>query len=267
MVSNFPEKFLKNYSLLLLGIFWIFCETINLIFHDYLLHHQSSILLLPSWKHWLGTTPLGQDTLLYLIASFAESFRFSLLCLSISVVLGSFIGSLCGFLEDSLIDKVFLRLMDVIGSLPYFYTMLIVARFISNNWFSLAISFSLLGAWLPFAWHSREQTLSFVQKDFIEWLKSIGANPFYIVSKTILPINISMLKPLIYTRFNYLFLELTMLDFLGISPDPFNHVSLGQLVLWGTSHWEYWWLWLPVVIVLSWLTKQVSRCSLNSQLN
>lgn len=221
-------------------------------------------LLPPSLHFWMGTSPLGHNIFPYFIISLRNAIRFSLLSLILSILLGCFIGIYSSY-KGKITRFSLRRLMDTVGVLPFFYTLLIIAKFWDMNWYNLAIAFSLLGGWLIFAYQAREHSESIKDKDYIMALKSLGAKDSYIIFKVIFPYSFNLLKPLISLNFNYLLLSLTTLDFLGINSRSFENPSLGQLMIWSVKDPQAWWLWLPSLLVITWLTGEISRISLKSK--
>ena len=241
-------------------LFWVLSELIVFFGNDPVRgsHLRKDTLIPPSWEHWLGTTPLGNDTFLYLINGLTLAMRFATLSLFLSAGIGVLVGTISAY-QGGWIHSAFGRLCDALNALPFFYIMLVIARFWDLSWIGLAISFSLVGGWITFAWHAREQTQNIKNQDFIWATRAMGAGKAYIIRKILIPYNLSLLKPLLALRFNYLLLSLTTLDFLGISPRPFDTASLGQLVAWGTGELQAWWLWLPSILIITWITWELSK--------
>lgn len=247
------------------GRFLLFCLLLELysLSLDNPLHikyEKELSLLPPNFNFWMGTSPLGHNIFPYFILSLRNAIRFSLLSLSISLILGILVGIYSSY-KEKLITFSLRRLMDTIGILPFFYTLLIISKFWDLKWYSLAIVFSLLGGWLIFAYQAREHCESIKDKDYIMSLKSQGAKDSYVILKVIFPYSFNLLKPLIALNFNYLLLSLTTLDFLGINSNSFESPSLGQLMIWSTKEPQAWWLWLPSLAIITWLTWEVSNMS------
>lgn len=245
-------------------LFYFSLELYSLYLPDplHIKYEKEISLLSPNFNFWMGTSPLGHNIFPYFILSLRNAIRFSLLSLSISLFLGLLIGIYSSY-KGKLVNFSLRRLMDTVGVLPFFYTLLIIARFWNMSWYNLALVFSLLGGWLVFAYQAREHSESIKDKDYIMALKSQGARDSYIIFRVIFPYSFNLLRPLIALNFNYLLLSLTTLDFLGINSRSFENPSLGQLMIWSVKDPQAWWLWLPSLLVIAWLTLEISDINRN----
>ena len=202
--------------------------------------------LAPPWllggtiDHLLGTDELGRDVLSRLL----YSIRMSLLVALLGTAIGATLGTALGFLAAharGLVDDLVMVLVDFQASMPFMIIALSVLAFFSN---SLTLFIALMGlfGWERYARLARGMTLSASEHGYAVAVKQLGASPWRIYLRHILPNIASALIVNITLNFpEHIILE-TGLSFLGLGVQP-PLTSLGNMVGYGREYIQSaWWI-------------------------
>jgi ABC-type dipeptide/oligopeptide/nickel transport system permease subunit len=142
-------------------------------------------LLDPSAAHLLGTDHLGRD----ILARLAYGARYSLLigfaAVSVGLLLGVPLGTLCGFYGGWL-DLVIQRVIDVFLSLPGFLLALSLVAVLGVGITNVILAVGL-GVVPAFARLTRASTLSIRSRAYVDAARLAGARSPVIVVRHILP--------------------------------------------------------------------------------
>lgn len=194
----------------------------------------------PSWSHPLGTDLLGRDLLARLLAGGRLSLLVGLLGTTVSVLLGTAVGLIAGYVGGRL-DAFLMRLVEVLYSLPFTVLVILLMAAWGQHFALLFVALGLV-CWLPMARVVRGQTLSLRQRQFVEAALASGAGHRRILGRHLLP-NLSGLI-LVYATLTVpqvLLLE-AFLSFLGLGVQA-PQTSWGLLIHDGAASMEaYPWL-------------------------
>lgn len=141
-----------------------------------------------SAEHWLGVEPQnGRDIFARIVYGARSSFLIALSATAITVVLGTTLGMIAGFVGGK-VDTVISRLMDLLLAFPslIFMIALISALPDVNRHLMLIIVLSLFG-WPYIARVIRGQTMSLARREFTEAAIASGASRTRVVFSEILP--------------------------------------------------------------------------------
>jgi microcin C transport system permease protein len=205
----------------------------------------------PSWQHLMGTDDRARDIFARLAYGFNVSLTFALLVLSVSYAVGITVGALSGYFGGKL-DIISQRLMEIWGSLPFLYTIIIVSSivvpiYIPGRNLVLQPSFWLLifiltvFDWMGITYYVRGEFYREKAKDYVGAAIAMGASDRAIMFKHILP---NSLTPIVsFAPFMIVgnIGALVALDFLGFglpAPTP----SWGELIGQGMENLTKWWL-------------------------
>lgn len=172
----------------------------------------------PSAEHLLGTDRYGRDMLSRVIAGSRASIFSTLLLVTVTAILGTVVGVLCGWV-GGMTDTVLMRVSDVFLAFPGLVFALAVAGTLGGGLQNAMIALAAI-SWPKYARIARSQTLS--QKE-TQWMKAVrlsGSGTGKIILKHILP---NILGPILVTSvldIGTMMMELSALSFLGLGAKP-----------------------------------------------
>jgi len=172
----------------------------------------------PDKRHILGTDSQGRDVLARILYGFRVSILFSLFLVFISQVIGTIIGSLQGYLAGKF-DIFTQRAIEVWGTLPFLYIVIIMATFFTPS-FGLLLFLMSLFWWMRITYYMRTEMYREKTREYCLAARSYGASHARIVFKHLLP---NCLTPLVtFTPFAVVGAigALTGLDYLGYGLPP-----------------------------------------------
>ncbi|MEM8664437.1 MAG: ABC transporter permease [Pseudomonadota bacterium] len=196
-----------------------------------------------TWAHPLGTDKLGRDVLSRLLIATQTSIALALLGTLIGAVLGTVLGFLAAHFRGW-VDEVISALVDFQAAMPYFIIALAILAFLGNSLVVFLLLMALFG-WETYARITRGLVLSAREEGYALALTAVGASPFRIYARHILPNILSPLIVQLTINFPNTILFETSLSFLGLGIRP-PLTSLGQMLGDGRDYLVTAW-WLAVV--------------------
>ena len=140
----------------------------------------------PSWAHPLGTDPFSRDVLSRLIWGARISLAIALVAVTLSMTLGIFVGAIAGYAGGAT-DALLMRLVDTAMSIPRLLLLIAVVAL----WHEVSIpALTLLLAgtgWFAVSRLTRAETLVVRERDFVVAARMLGASPWRILSRHVLP--------------------------------------------------------------------------------
>jgi oligopeptide transport system permease protein len=207
--------------------------------YDYARNHLMDNYALPGAKYWFGADNLGRDIFTRTIYGTRVSVSVAVVAATVSLGIGLVYGIISGYLGGRA-DELMMRFVDFLYGLPIIivvillqvYFKAIARRGEATGFFGVLISlnkamggmlfiFIAIGAlnWIGMARIARGQTLSYKEKEFVEAARSIGAGPFRIIFRHLLP---NVLGPCIVQETlqipGYILTE-AFLSFIGLGVD------------------------------------------------
>ena len=201
----------------------------------------------PTRDNWLGTDDRGRDLLAQLIYGFRVSVLFALALTFTGVVLGVLSGALQGYFGGK-VDLAFQRFMEVWGSMPELYLLIIFSAVFAPSIALLLLLLSLFG-WLGLSDYVRAEFLRNRQLDYVRAARAMGLSPWQIIIRHVLPNSMTPVVTFLPFRMSAAILALTSLDFLGLGVPP-GTPSLGELLSQGKNNIDAWWISLSTFTVL-----------------
>ena len=201
----------------------------------------------PSRDNWLGTDDRGRDLLAQLIYGFRVSALFALALTFVGTVLGIAAGAVQGFFGGKT-DLAFQRFIEVWGSMPELYLLIIFSAIFAPSVALLLIILSLFG-WIGLADYVRAEFLRNRQMDYVRAARALGVPNRQIIWRHILPNSLTPVVTFLPFRMSAAILALTSLDFLGLGVPP-GTPSLGELLSQGKNNIDAWWISLSTFAVL-----------------
>ncbi len=201
----------------------------------------------PSKENWLGTDDRGRDVLARLLYGFRLSVLFGLALTAIGVALGIVAGAVQGFFGGRL-DLAMQRLVEIWGSIPELYLLLILASmFEPSVWILLAIL--SLFSWIGLSDYVRAEFLRNRQLEYVTAARALGLSNGQIIWRHVLPNSLTPVIAFLPFRMSAAIVALTSLDFLGLGVPP-STPSLGELLAQGKANLDAWWISLGTFVVL-----------------
>ena len=201
----------------------------------------------PTADNWLGTDDRGRDLLAQLLYGFRVSVLFGLALTATGVVLGVVTGAIQGFFGGKT-DLAFQRFIEIWGSMPELYLLIIFSAVFAPSIALLLILLSLFG-WMGLSDYVRAEFLRNRQLDYVKAARALGVGNWHIIWRHILPISLTPVVTFLPFRMSAAILALTSLDFLGLGVPP-GTPSLGELLSQGKNSIDAWWISLSTFAVL-----------------
>lgn len=201
----------------------------------------------PTADNWLGTDDRGRDLLAQLLYGFRVSVLFGLALTVTGVVLGVITGAIQGFFGGKT-DLAFQRFIEIWGSMPELYLLIIFSAVFAPSIALLLILLSLFG-WMGLSDYVRAEFLRNRQLDYVKAARALGVSNWQIIWRHILPNSLTPVVTFLPFRMSAAILALTSLDFLGLGVPP-GTPSLGELLSQGKNSIDAWWISLSTFAVL-----------------
>lgn len=202
----------------------------------------------PSREHWLGTDGQGRDVVARVLYGFRISVLFGFALTGISTVLGVLMGLWQGY-NGGWIDLIMQRFMELWGSMPQLYLLIIMASFIRPSFFTL-LGLLMLFSWMSLVGVVRAETLRARNFEYVKAARALGMSNVRIALKHILPNAIVAALTFLPFILAGSLITLTSLDFLGLGLPP-GSPSLGELLQQGKSNLQAPWLGISAFLALA----------------
>jgi microcin C transport system permease protein len=201
----------------------------------------------PSARNLVGTDDRGRDVLARLIYGFRVSVLFGFALTAIGVVVGVLAGAVQGYFGGR-VDLYFQRFIEVWGSMPELYLLIIFAAIFRPSIGLLLILLSLFG-WMGLADYVRAEFLRSRNLDYVKAARALGLDNRSIIWRHLIPNSMMPVVTFLPFRVSGAILGLTSLDFLGLGVPP-STPSLGELLAQGKDNLDAWWISLSTFVVL-----------------
>jgi ABC-type dipeptide/oligopeptide/nickel transport system permease subunit len=199
-------------------------------------------LLSPSWSHPFGTDDLGRDELSRIIQGAQVSLEVSVVAVLIALGIGLLIGVSAG-VAGGVVDGALMRVVDALFAFPGLVFAILMAGLLGPSQLNATVTIGVVFS-PGFARVARGATLGVITTPFVEASRSLGARPWRIVRRDVLPnIAPSMITVTVIYISSAILLE-AGLSFLGLGIQP-PTASWGNMVSGARTYMQLAW-WLPV---------------------
>jgi len=159
--------------------------------------NANSILLKPSFEHFLGTDRLGRDILARLIEGGKVSLLIGIGSAFIASLIGLMLGATAGYFRGR-VDKAFIILVDLFLTFPTFFLLLALVSYVNASAWVLIIIISITG-WMTTARLIRSESFKVTSQPYIKILNIAKVSKFKILLKYYAPI----LAPIYFVSFTF----------------------------------------------------------------
>jgi microcin C transport system permease protein len=201
----------------------------------------------PDSKNWLGTDDQARDVLARVIYGYRISVLFGLTLMLFCTPIGIAAGAVQGYFGGK-VDLVFQRFLEIFGSMPTLFILMILASVVTPNfWWLLGIMLLISWTWpVPLV---RAEFLRARNFEYVRAARALGVSNTTIMFRHLLPN--AMVSTLTFLPFQMggAVTTLTALDFLGFGLPP-GSPSLGDLLHQAETNLQAPWLGITGFIVL-----------------
>ncbi len=213
-----------------IGLFFFVAIIIIALFAQWIAPHapneqfRDALLQPPFWQDGgelrfpLGTDAVGRDMLSRLIFGARFSLFIGCVVVSISLVVGIFLGLLAGYYGGK-IDMAIMRLMDVVLAFPSLLLALVLVALLGPSLINAMIAIAVVQQ-PHYVRLTRAAVMGEINKDYVTAARVIGVGTLRLLFITILP---NCMAPLIVQAalsFSSAILDAAALGFLGMGAQP-----------------------------------------------
>ncbi|ANP87654.1 ABC transporter permease [Rhizobium leguminosarum] len=163
---------------------------------------------------WLGSDDQGRDIYSRLI----YGSRLTLLVAVISAPVGLIVGTVSGY-AGGWVDATLMRITDIFLAFPKLVLALAFVAALGPGIQNAIIAIAIT-SWPPYARIARAETLTVRRSDYISAVKLMGASPFRIIVRHVMPLCISSLIVRVTLDMAGIILTAAGLGFLGLGAQP-----------------------------------------------
>ena len=201
----------------------------------------------PSSTNWIGTDDQGRDVAARAIYGFRISVLFGFIFVILTSIIGVIVGASQGYF-GGWYDLLFQRFMEIWGSVPTLFLIIILASVITPTFWSLMFILLLFG-WMGLVDLVRAEFLRGRNIEYVAAARALGVSDTKIMFKHILPnamVGTITFMPFILASSVTI---LTSLDFIGYGL-PAGSPSLGEMLNQGKANLKAPWLGLTAFATL-----------------
>lgn len=195
----------------------------------------------PSLKHPFGTDTMGRDVLSRVMFGFRYSLMMAVTVLVMVVPTGTFLGLVAGYYNNTWLDTIIMRLTDIFVAIPSLVLAMMISSLLKPSLYNAMIAVTLL--WWP--WYTRLVygiASSLRNEYFVQAAELIGASPFHILFREILPNTLAPIFTKMTLDVAWVILIGSSLSFIGLGAQP-PTPDLGTMVSDGYRYMpELWWI-------------------------
>ena len=175
-------------------------------------------LLPPSGEHLMGTDDLGRDIFSRVIHGSRLTLYIIILVAIIAAPIGLAMGTIAGY-AGGWTDAILMRITDIFLAFPKLILALAFVAALGPGIENAIIAIAIT-SWPPYARIARAETLTVRNSDYIAAVQLMGASPFRIVLRHIMPLCLSSLIVRVTLDMAGIIIIAAGLGFLGLGAQP-----------------------------------------------
>jgi ABC-type dipeptide/oligopeptide/nickel transport system permease subunit len=191
-----------------------------------------------SWKHPLGTDPLGRDILSRIIYGARISISAGASAVAVSMVLGVLMGLLAGYFRGT-VDAAISNLVDVMLAFPFLLLALAAVAALGPGFGNMIVVLGLTG-WPIYTRVVRAETLKYREREFVLAARALGVGSARILRAHVFPNLVNTIIVMASLEVARMIILESFLSFLGLGiqpPTPSWGSMLGEGRVYMLTHW------------------------------
>lgn len=195
-------------------------------------------LAFPSAEFWFGVDDLGRDFFTRVVYGARVSLSIGFAAATCSLLIGIPVGAIAGYFGGR-IDWFIMRIIEIFSVLPPLLAAMLLGALAGGGFVTIIVVASLFG-WFGVCLLVRAQVKSFREKEFVRAAQALGASPWYILRRHVIPNTLSpIIVGFVLSVPGAMMLEAS-LSFLGIGVAP-PTPSWGQMINVGINFMFFYW--------------------------
>jgi len=220
--------------LILMAVFAPFITPVNPEAQSFL----TEALAFPSAAHWLGVDNLGRDFYSRIVYGARVSLTIGFTAALFSVLVGIPLGALAGYFGGR-IDWVIMRIIEVFSVIPPLLAALLLGALTRGGYATIVFIAALFG-WVQVCLLVRAQVKAFREKEFVRAAQALGASPWYIIRRHLIPNSIGPIIIGFVLAIPLAMMLEASLSFLGVGVPP-PTPTWGQMINEGIDFMFFYW--------------------------
>lgn len=193
-----------------------------------------------TWRHALGTDPLGRDVLARLLEGARTTLVVAVAGVGIAGVVGSTIGLLAGYF-GGWVESVLMRFTDIVLAIPVLILGLAMATLLGRGVFNIVLVLTAV-TWTFYARMVRSEVLRLRESDFVHAARLSGVSSLRILRRHLLPNVLNVIVVVGTLQVGYTIIVAASLSFLGLGV-PNSTPEWGLMLAEGQPYLKTaWWL-------------------------
>lgn len=238
------QRFLSNKAALVGGVV-LFILTLMAIFAPLITPvppeaqlFLTESLAFPSAEHWFGVDNLGRDFYTRIVYGARVSLSIGLIAALCSVVIGIPLGALAGYFGGRT-DWVIMRIIELFSVVPPLLAAMLLGA-LTRGGYPTIVAIAALFGWVQVCLLVRAQVKAFREKEFVRAAQALGASPWYIIRRHLIPNSISPIIVGFVLAIPLAMMLEASLSFLGIGVPP-PTATWGQMINEGIDFMFFYW--------------------------
>lgn len=205
-----------------------------------LAQNVSARLQPPGAYHW-GTDELGRDIFSRVLYGGRITIPAGFLVIAVGSLIGTIVGAVAGFV-GGVWDELLMRLTELFMAFPTIILAMSITAALGSDIRNAVIALVIVW-WPSYARLVRGLVLKVKTAEYVEAARCMGASPFYLLTRTVLPNCLAPTLILTTLDIGNAILTFAGLSFLGLGADP-TSPEWGRMVAVGIDYFDQWWTWL-----------------------